>query len=138
MSENLNLPVPNSVLEPYIKAAVSTAITAALGDGAKLVEAAVQQALTAKVDANGNVSSSSYSNQHLLADVVSRNSIHKIATETIQEMAEGMRPQIRAEIEKQLKDKHGQLASAMVDGLIESLKTTWNINVSVEPKKKEY
>jgi hypothetical protein len=104
--QNMQLPIPNSVLEPYIKSAVATAITASLGDGAKLVQLAVQQALTAKVNAQGVTSNSSYENQYLLAEVVSRNAIQKVARETINEMAEEMRPRIREQIEKQLKNQH--------------------------------
>lgn len=135
MADNMQFPIPNAVLEPYIRAAVATAITAALGSGEELVRKAVNTALTTKVNASGVVGSSSYDNSYMLAEIVSTNSIQKIARETIIEMAEGMRPQIKAEIEKQLRTKSGALAKTMVDGLLESLKTTWNISVKVEPIK---
>ncbi|USE79025.1 hypothetical protein NDR89_20525 [Cupriavidus gilardii] len=134
-NENMQFPIPNSILEPYIKAAVATAITASLGDGTALVEKAVHQALTAKVNASGFTSNSSYENTHLLAEVVSRNAIQKIARETIAEMAEQMRPKIREQIEKQLKNQHGKLAQALVDGLIGSLRSSWSVQIHIDTTK---
>lgn len=131
MSDNMQFPIPNSVLEPYIKAAVATAITASLGDGAKLVELAVQQALTQKVSSNGRLSSSSYENKFDLVETVATSRIQEITRETINAMAEQMRPQIKASIEKQLKSKHGPIAAALVDGLIKSLATSWNVKVDI-------
>lgn len=135
-NDNMQFPIPNAVLEPYIKAAVASAITASLGDGAKLVEQAVQQALTAKVNAQGVTSGHGYDNTHLLADVVSRNAIQAIARETINEMAEQMRPKIREQIEKQLKNQHSKLAQALVDGLIGSLSSSWSVRVDIDTTKK--
>jgi len=134
-NDNMQFPIPNAVLEPYIKAAVASAITASLGDGAKLVEHAVHQALTAKVNAHGVTSNSGYDNTHLLADVVSRNAIQAIARETINEMAEQMRPKIREQIEKQLKNQHSKLAQALVDGLIGSLSSSWSVRVDIDTTK---
>lgn len=131
----MQFPIPNNVLEPYIRAAVATAITGALGDGTKLVEQAVQVALTTKVNASGVISNSSYENTHLLADVVSKKSIQKVAHEVINEMAEGMRPRIKVEIEKQLAKSHGAIAKAMVDSLMASIKSSWSVHVSIEPPK---
>ncbi len=132
--ETMAFPIPNAVLEPYIRQAVSTAIAASLGDGVKLVEQAVQSALATKVAANGRISNSSYENNHLLPDIVAKNAIQAIARETITELAEQMRPKIKEQIEKQLKTKHNALATALVDGLIGSLKTSWNVQVTVEAK----
>ncbi len=132
MSENMNFPIPNSVLEPYIKQAVSAAITASLGDGAQLVEMAVHQAMNLKVDAQGNRGRSDYENKYQLVEVVANNKIQEITKQVITEMAEGMRPQIKVAIESQLKKKHSAIAQALVDGLITSLATSWNIKVNIE------
>ncbi len=137
MSENMQFPIPNSVLEPYIKAAVGTAITAALGDGAKLVELAVQQALTQKVNAQGRVDQYSHHNTHQLVEVVAKNRIQDITREVINQMAEGMRPKIKEAIEKQLKSKHSAIAQALVDSLIKSLATSWNVKVAIEVPKND-
>jgi hypothetical protein len=130
--ENLQFPIPNSVLEPYIKEAVSTAITAALGDGAKLIEQAVHQALSVKVNSSGVVDSRySSDNKYALAEIVAGNKIREIAKETINAMAEEMRPKIREEVEKYLKKQHGAFAKVLVDGLIKGLSCSWNVKVSL-------
>lgn len=136
MSENMQFPIPNSVLEPYIKAAVSTAIASALGDGTKLVEKAVQAALTHKVNSKGVVSPHSYENQYGLVEVVAANKIQSIAREVVSQMAEGMRPAIEKSVTAHLQKRNNVIAAALVDGLIGSLKTTWNVQVSLEPKSK--
>lgn len=136
MSENMQFPIPNSVLEPYIKAAVSTAIASALGDGTKLVEKAVQAALTHKVSSNGRVSNSSYDNRYDLCEVVATTKVQEIAREVITQMAEGMRPAIEKSVTAHLQKRNNVIAAALVDGLIGSLKTTWNVQVSLEPKSK--
>ena len=138
MAENMQFPIPNSVLEPYIQAAVSTAITAALGDGTALVEKAVASALMRKVDARGVVSNSEYDNRNVLVDVVASNKIQEVAREVISEMAEGMRPKIKEAIEKQLKTKHSEIAKLLVSGLMESLKTSWAVKVEITPPKSGY
>lgn len=135
MSDSLAFPIPNSVLEPYIKQAVATAITASLGDGAKLIELAVQQAMAAKVDSSGHTSRSDYDNRFPLVEIVAKNKIQEVARETINEMAEQMRPQIRAQIEKQLRNQHGKLATALVDGLIGSLKSSWSVRIDIDTTK---
>ena len=136
MADNMQFPIPNSILEPYIKQAVSTAIVAALGDGTHLIEAAVQEALRRKVGADGTFSTRYESdNKYQLCEVVASNKIREIARETINAMAEGMRPQIQAEIEKYLKKQHNVLARTLVDGLIGSLSCQWNVNVEVRGTK---
>lgn len=132
MSDNMQFPIPNSVLEPYIKQAISTAIAASLGDGVKLVEMAVQSALAQKVNSSGKVSNSSYENSYILADIVAKNAIQEIAREVIKEMAENMRPKIKEQIKKELQNKHSLLAQTLVDGAIESLKSSWSVQIHMK------
>ena len=137
MSENLQFPIPNSVLEPYIKAAVSTAIVTCLGDGTKLVEAAVQRALMEKVDETGKKSNYDSYNKYNVVEVLATQKIQEITKQTVSEMAEAMRPQIKKAIESQLAKKHSQIATALVDSLIGSLTASWNVSVNIEPQKKD-
>jgi hypothetical protein len=127
--ENFNFPIPNEILEPYIKEAVSTTIIAALGDGTELVKKAVHAALRTKVGPNGTISSSSYDNKYDLVETVASNKINEIARETIYEMAEQMRPKIVEAVKKELVDNHARMAEALVNGLIESVTSRWSCSV---------
>lgn len=131
---NLAFPIPNSVLEPYIKQAVSSAITGALGDGTRLVELAVQQALTTKVNERGSVGQS-YENKFQFIEVVAAEKIRSVARESINQMAEAMRPKIKEQIEKQLMEKHSAIAQCLVDSLISSLSASWSVSVSIQAPK---
>lgn len=133
MNDNMQFPIPNSVLEPYIKAAISTAIAAALGDGVSLVEKAVHAALTTKVNSGGTVSDRNYDNTHDLVSLIATKKIQEVAKTVINEMADGMRPAIEKSIRSQLSKRQDVIAKTMVDGLIQSLKTSWNINIKIEP-----
>ena len=134
-TETLAFPIPNAVLEPYIRQAVSSAISSALGDGTKVIEQAVMAALGEQVDSSGKVSSYRSENKYPLVEILARNKIRDLAKEVVGEMAEAMRPQVKASIEKQLKSKHSELAQALVDGAIESLKTSWSVSVSFKSDK---
>ena len=135
MSENMQFPIPSSVLEPYIKQAVSTAITSALGDGVNLVEKAVQSALAVKVNSEGKIDKYESYNSHLLIEVLAQEKIRDVTKQIINEMAESMRPKIKDQIEKQLKTKHGKIAEALVDGMISSLASTWAVKVVFDSEK---
>jgi len=130
-TENMQFPIPNSVLEPYIKQAVSGAIVGALGDGSKLIEAVVAQALSQKVSGDGKVSSYSSDNRYTFAEVIATNKIKEIAKEVINQMAESMRPKIQAQIEAQLKTKHKLIAQTLVDGMIKSLTSSWSVSIKM-------
>lgn len=130
MSENMQFPIPNSVLEPYIKQAVSVAITAALGSGTELVAKAVHTAINTKVSSNGTISSYSSDNRYILAEVVARNKIIEIAKEVINEMAEQLRPQIETEVRKELQKSTKEMARIIVDGVTSAASSRFSINVS--------
>jgi hypothetical protein len=138
MNENMNFPIPNSVLEPYIKQAVSTSIIAALGDGAKLIEQAVQSALSHKVDLSGKVSTCKSENTYHLVDIIARNKIKEIATEVIKEMAESMRNPIETKVRELIVSRKDEVAKILVNGLINSLEASWNIQVNITPPKERY
>ena len=130
-NNNLSFPIPNEVLEPYIRTAVSTAITAALGDGAALVEKAVQKALATKVNEKGDISPYDQYNKYDLVEFIAADNIRKITQETVGEMCEQMRPQIKEELEKMLKKQASPIAQSLVNGLMESLNCEWKINVNL-------
>ncbi len=134
----MNFPIPHSILEPYIKQAVSTSIVAALGDGTKLIEQAVQAALSHKVDSSGKVSTYRSENTYDLVEIIARNKIKEIATEVIKEMAESMRAPIEKKVKDLIVSRKDEVAKVLVNGLIKSLEASWNIKVDITPPKERY
>ena len=130
--KNLQFPIPNSVLEPYIKQAVSTAIIAALGSGTELVEKAVVAALSVKVNERGKVDEYRSRNEYNLTDIILSNQIREIAEETIKELVNEMKPQIKKGIENSLKNQSKLLANIMTEAFTKSLHCCWNVKINID------
>lgn len=122
-------PIPNDVLEPYIRSAVSTAIVAALGDGTKLVENAVAETLKRKVDDRGKVSQYSSDNKFTYAEVVCKDVLGDVIKQTLSEMAEQMKPDLKKEITKQLKASSSKIAASFVDRLAGNLDCEFKVDL---------
>ncbi|HHF7341025.1 TPA: hypothetical protein ACPSKZ_000708 [Legionella anisa] len=135
MNDNMNFPIPNSVLEPYIKQAVSTSIVAALGDGTKLIEQAVQAALRSKVSDDGTISRYSSDNRHDLVEVVAKNRIQEVAQEVIKQMVNEMKPSIEKEVKRLIMNRHDEIAKTLVTGMISSIDSKWSLRVEIKPPK---
>lgn len=133
MSENFAFPIPNNVLEPYIKAAVSSAIESALGDGTEVIKKAVTAALATKVDMYGDVSGNSYNNKYNLIEVLATRRIQEIAKKAVNDMAEKLRPAIERQVREQIMGRSDEISKMLVDGLIGSLQTSWSIKVMLNP-----
>jgi catalase len=130
--ENLQFPVPNSVLEPYIKQAVSAAILSSLGDTDQLIMKVVENAMKQQCNEKGEIDKDRYYNKYPLIETLAKNKIAQITKETILEMAEQMRPKIQEHIISHIKKQQSTIARALVDGLVKSLQTSWSIKVSVD------
>jgi len=130
--DNFQFPIPNEVLEPYIKTAVSTAIVAALGDGTKLVEQAVQSALTSKVDSSGKVSNYSSDNKYPFVEVLTQNTIRDVSKKILMEMAEQMKPSLTKEVARQIKASNAKIAKSLIDGLTENIKCGFKVEIDVK------
>jgi hypothetical protein len=129
--ETMAFPIPNAVLEPFIREAVSTAIVSSLGDGAKMIEMAVSRALAVKVNSEGKIDNYDSYNRQLFVEFMAQKKIQEVAKEVINEMAEQMRPNIKKQIEAQLKTKHSLIAKTLVDGMIASLTSTWAVKIEM-------
>lgn len=136
--DNMNFPIPNSVLEPYIKQAVSTSIVSVLGDGTRLIEEAVQAALSHKVDINGEVSNYRSDNKYDVVEILARNRIKEITSEVIKEMAENIRPSIEKKVRDLILKRKDDIAHTLVKGMIDSLSCSWNMHVDIKPPKPNY
>lgn len=130
MADNAQLPIPKEILEPYLKQAVSASIMQLMGDnGMTFVAAAVQNSLQQKVDSNGRASN--YSSDAPYVEWLAKNTIQKIALETINGMAEQLRPSIEDAVKKSLQKNNSALAKALVDGMVKSLSSQWSVSIKV-------
>lgn len=136
MSENAQLPIPKDILEPYLKQAVATSITQLMGDkGQQLILSAVQSALSAKVDAsNGSPSKYNSSSDIPFVEYLARSTIQKIALETVNSMAQDLRPEIEKSVKQTLTKSTNALSKSLVDGMINSLSSSWSVRLSIGDK----
>jgi uncharacterized membrane-anchored protein len=136
MSDNAQLPIPREMLEPYLKQAVAASIMQLMGDnGMKFVAAAVQNSLQQKVNARGQIDSSSYQNDTPFVEWLARDVIHKIARETVNGLAESLRPSIEEAVKKNLQKSTNVLAKTLVEGMVKSLSSEWAVKISVDHGK---
>lgn len=136
MSDNAQLPIPKDLLEPFLKQAVSASILQLMGDnGMSFISAAVQHALSDKVDENGKKQSSDYYNKTTYVEYLAKSTIQKIALETVNRMAEEMRPSIEEAVKGNLKKSSSKLAKTLVDGVIGNLGSKWSLNLTVGAKE---
>ena len=133
MSENAQLPIPKDILEPYLRQAVATSITQLMGDkGQQLILSAVQSALSAKVDASNGHPSKYNSNSDIpFVEYLARSTIQKIALETVNSMAQDLRPEIEKSVKQTLTKSTNALSKTLVDGMIKSLSSQWHVKLIV-------
>lgn len=129
--ENMQFPIPNSVLEPYIKQAVSSAIISSLGNADELIMKVVENAMKQQCNERGEIEKDRYYNRHPLIETIAKNKIAEITRATINELAEEMKPKIKEQVISHIKKQQGTIAKALVDGLVEGLQMSWCIKVNV-------
>ncbi len=139
MSDNAQLPIPREMLEPYLKQAVAASIMQLMGDnGMGFVAAAVQNALMQKVEpGSGRPNNSDYYNTTPFVEWLAADTIRKVALETINQMAENIRPAIEDAVKKNLQKSTNVLAKTLVDGMVKSLSSTWAVKISIDEGNNE-
>lgn len=128
---NATVNIPNDVIEPIVRQQVIAGIIAQIGDPEKLIAGVVDRALKQKVGRDGNVSSSSYQNEHDLIETVSKNAIHSVTRQCIEEWVEEMKPKIQEQVKKALARKQSAFAKAMVDGMQEAMSQDWSFKCNI-------
>jgi len=133
--DTVNVEVSEGLVRPIIEAKIQAAIVESLGsDPTALIEAIVKQALNVKVDEKGNINSSSYSNRYTYLEAIVGKVIRDETKRALEELMELNRPKIKNEIKKQLArdNKASKLASAIIDGMTESLKCKYSNRIEVK------
>jgi hypothetical protein len=132
-NENATLPIPNAVLEPYIKAAVAASISGILGNGDEIVRKIVDHAMQQKVNDVGVVSRNSYENNQSFIEFLASSEIHKIARSAMNEMVAEMRPQIKTQIKRLISLRKDQIAEGLLNGLSAESGVQFDLTINGKP-----
>jgi len=123
--------VDDNLVKPVVEAEIRAAIVRQLENIDDLIPKMVKAVLLAKVDSTGKVSDRDYNNRYDLLDVMCRDAIQQAATAAMKEYIEESADALRVEVKKQIDASSSNLAKLFVDGLTESLKTSWQFKVTV-------
>jgi galactose-1-phosphate uridylyltransferase len=135
MNDNPTFQIPKDVIEPIIKAHVSTAITAALGGQSQLVSEAVRQVLFQKVDSNGETDR--YQSTHSIERIqwLAKDVITKAIRASLEEEIAKHRDRLKTEIVAALSKKNSPLIKQLAEGLVTSFADPatlkWRLSVTV-------
>lgn len=117
-----NLPtlqIPKDVIEPIIQAHVKKAVVDAFGGYQSLVEKAISQVMTMKVDRDGK--HSGYSSDVEWLTWAMRDCVQKAAKEAIQEYLGTNREKIKEQIARALRGRNSALARQLIEGMTKAL-----------------
>lgn len=134
----VNVNVPQELVQPVIEAEIQSAIIKALGNQDNLVREAVNALLHQKCNSRGEISSSSYENKHNVVDVLVHNAMVRTVKAAINKWIEENTPILEEAVKKQLKNSPNALAKALVGGFAEYAKTNTSIMFEVSLKPKTY
>lgn len=126
--------IPDDVIEPIIASHISAAVATALVDKDKLVRAAIERVLRAKVDRSGN--SSNYSDAVPWLQWVMNDCVERATRDAIASALEGHRSALEKTIVSELNKTNSrlakQIACAMVGGLADAAKNKWRLTVTMD------
>lgn len=126
--------IPRDVIEPIIVAHVQTAIVAALGGSAALVETAINEILTKKVDSDGKINSYDRNNTYTFIQLQLVKSVQAAVTDVLNEELKKHQDAIRTHITKELAKKNSPLIKQLVEGMTKAFTADslhYRIEVSV-------
>jgi len=140
--DTVNVEISQDLVRPIIETKIQAAIHEALGqDPQRLIQAIVDSAMHTKVDSTGEVGKSSYDNKHDFLEVMVKNAIREESKAALDEVIAEHRPKIREAVKRNLMGARGagKVATAVVEGIAESLKCkyTSNLTVSFQSPKDE-
>ena len=133
----MTLNVDENLVRPIVEAEIQAAIVRQLESSQNLIPKLVQAALNQKVNSSGSVSRSDYENKYPYIEVLCNDAIRNAAQEGMKKYIEDSVPVIQAEIEKQIRSQTKNIAKVFVEGLAESIKSSWRFTVDVTlPERK--
>jgi hypothetical protein len=123
--------VDKELVEPIVRAEIEAAIVCQLQNTENLIPNLVTAALSDKVDERGKKSQYRSSNKYLYIDILCRDAIKDASREAMKEYIEENTEKLALEVKKQIRKSEAELARIFVDGLVGSLKSSWNFKIDV-------
>lgn len=140
MTESMvSLKVDPSMVTGVLEKQIQAAIVAQLGDQDKLIEKAVEMALSQKVNREGKVDSYSSYNKYDFLEILAGKSVREAATEALREWLKENSVKIKAAVVKEMETPGRQksIATAYADAIEHSIKCKFNMNCDITFDKKE-
>ena len=136
--EMVNIEVGEGLIKPLIENKIRAAIIAEMSKHPEqIINGLVARSLDLKVDENGKPST--YSNSKPYIEHLCDNVIREEAKKALEEMIEENRPKIKEAVKKKMSQggTSNKLATALVNGMIESLECRYSQKIEVTFKKDE-
>lgn len=136
--EMVNIEVSEGLIKPLVEEKIRTAIIAEMSKHPhQIIDGLVSRALDLKVDTDGKPSS--YSNAKPYIEHLCDTVIRTQAREALLEMIEEHKPKIKEAIKKKMSQggSSGKLATALVNGMMESLECKYSQRLEVSFEKNE-
>ena len=115
---NATLNVPNDVIDPIIRAEVTKAIIAAMGNQGQILTQAITSILAMQVDSEGKPSSYSSDRSKSWLDWAVGTAVRSAAKEAIQEAMAQQKDAIKKEMVRQMQMKNSPLVRQFVEGMV--------------------
>jgi len=137
-TEMVNIEVSEGLIKPLVEEKIRTAIVAEMSKHPQqIIDGLVARALDLKVDEKGKPST--YSSAKPYIEHLCDNVIRDEAKKALLEMIEEHRPKIKDSIKKKMSQGgvSKRLATALVDGMVDSLDCKYSQKIEVSFKKKD-
>ena len=139
MAELVNLKIDEALIHKVLEEKIAEAIGVTIVDKERVLDAMIQKMMNMRVDEKGQPSS--YSSAKSYVQWASEDVMRQAVKKALDKVFAAQQERIEALIERQLKASSNKLAKALVYGLEQSLKSSWNTKVEFrfeEPKKGEW
>lgn len=133
----LEMKLNQKYIEESVHDIVKAAIAQALGDPTKIINAAIDSALTSYVDSSGNPCEKGSWKAKPYLDYVAEQTIEETVREVMKEVIEENKEHFKAEIKKQLSGRRFResLTTQYLNSILKSTEDSWRMPVSVNFEK---
>lgn len=133
----LEMKLNQKYIEESVHDIVKAAIAQALGDPTKIINAAIDSALTSYVDSSGKPCKKDNWKAKPYLDYVAEQTIEETVREVMKEVIEENKEYFKAEIKKQLSGRRFResLTTQYLNSILKSTEDSWRMPVSVNFEK---